>query len=405
MNVHLRPTITKEAEEFLEALAEELEIPPYRYEQAETSYKSLGEWLNREDSSIRQFDPQVHIQGSFGLGTVVVPITDDEHYDIDAVVEFRKLTKGEITQKELKRRLGVEMRLYAIYRRMNKPVVEHRRCWRLEYADGAQFHMDVTPGLLNGLEQLVLLKARGLDLSLADSAIAITDIDHPFYAILSPTWPRSNPRGYLKWFHSRMAVIFELRKRELMRKSLRAGTEPIPDYEVRTPLQSAIMILKRHRDIMFITRSDERPISIILTTLAAHAYNGEDKISDALFTILTNMDRFIERSQDGSLVIANPSDPSENFADKWKKHPERAAAFFEWLARAREDFSRAAVLSNKQLIADHLAKGVGSGTAERVKKRSVAGLAAPAVLSKGLVSNEAQARSSAVQLKGDRRSA
>ena len=49
MNVHLRPTITSEAEEFLEALAEELEIPPYRYEQADTSYKSLGEWLNRED--------------------------------------------------------------------------------------------------------------------------------------------------------------------------------------------------------------------------------------------------------------------------------------------------------------------------------------------------------------------
>jgi hypothetical protein len=78
----------------------------------------------------------------------------------------------------------------------------------------------------------VLLKARGLDLSLADTAIAITGIDHPFFEILSPTWPRSNPRGYLKWFYSRMAVIFEQRKRELMRKSLRAGTEPIPDYEV-----------------------------------------------------------------------------------------------------------------------------------------------------------------------------
>ncbi|MCC8948368.1 nucleotidyltransferase [Bradyrhizobium sp. Arg62] len=405
MNVHLRPTITSEAEEMLEALAEELEIPPYRYEQAETSYKSLGNWLNREASSIRQYDPQVHVQGSFGLGTVTAPISEDEHYDIDAVSEFRKLTKRELSQQELKRLLGVEMRLYARAQSMNKPVVEHRRCWRLEYADGAQFHMDVTPGLLNGAEQLLLLKARGLDASLADTAIAITDIDHPFYAVVSHEWPRSNPRGYLKWFRGRMAAIFELRKRELIRKSLRAGTEPIPDYEVRTPLQSAIMILKRHRDIMFIARADERPISIILTTLAAHAYNGEDKISDALFAILTNMDRFIERAQDGTFVIANPSDPSENFADKWKKHPERAAAFFEWLGRAREDFSRAAVLSNKQLIADLLAKGVGSGTAERVKKRAAARLGAPAVLTSGLVRNEAQARSSAVRLKGDRRSA
>jgi len=38
-----------------------------------------------------------------------------------------------------------------------------------------------------------------LDASLADTAIAITDIDHPFYKVVSHDWPRSNPRGYLKW--------------------------------------------------------------------------------------------------------------------------------------------------------------------------------------------------------------
>jgi hypothetical protein len=405
MNVHMRPTVTTEAEEVLEDLAEELEIPPYRYQQAETSYKSLGAWLNRSTSSIRQYDPQVHVQGSFGLGTVIPPISDTEHYDIDAVSEFRKLTKGEVSQQELKRLLGVEMRLYAEAQSMNNPVEEHRRCWRLEYADGAQFHMDVTPGILNAAEQRLLLALKGLDMSLADTAIAITDIDHPSYKIVSNDWPRSNPRGYLTWFRGRMAAIFEERKKALVRKRIRAGTEPIPDYEVRTPLQSAIMILKRHRDITFIARSDERPISIILTTLAAHEYNGEHKISDALFAILSGMDRSIGRGTDGSHVVANPSDPSENFADKWRKHPERAAAFFEWLAQAREDFARAAVLSNKQLIADNLAKGVGTGTAERVKRRGAARLGAPALLTSGLVRSEAQARTSAVQLKGDRRSA
>lgn len=46
------------------------------------------------------------------------------------------------------------------------------------------------------------------------------------------------------------------------------------------------MILKRHRDGMFASRYDERPISVIITTLAAHAYNGEEKIADALYSIL-----------------------------------------------------------------------------------------------------------------------
>ncbi|WP_245331921.1 nucleotidyltransferase [Bradyrhizobium sp. NAS80.1] len=282
MNVHVRPVITPEAEETLEDLADSLAIPESRYEQAERSYKALGDWLNRPASSMQQFDPQVHVQGSFGLGTVIPPISDGEHYDVDAVCEFRKLSKSQTTQQNLKQLLGDEMKLYAHAQNMNKPVGEHRRCWRLDYADGAQFHMDVTPGLLNSAEQRALLLAHGLDARFADTAIAITDIDHHAYRIVSSDWPRSNPRGYLKWFLSRMEVIFEERKRELIRKGVRAGTEPIPFYAVRTPLQSAVMILKRHRDIMFVARSDERPISIILTTLAAHAYGGEAKISDAI---------------------------------------------------------------------------------------------------------------------------
>jgi hypothetical protein len=403
MNMQLR-NITPEAESFLADLADELEIPEHRYEQADTSYQSLGKWLNRENSTIRQFEPQVYSQGSFALGTVIAPISDEEHYDVDAVSEFKKLSKREISQKELKRRLGVEVELYRRSQSMTKPAEEHRRCWRLEYADGAQFHMDVTAGVPNAAAARAILERMNHDPSWATTAIAITDMESPSYAVISDDWLRSNPMGYRKWFHSRMAAVFEERKKALQ-KGIRAGTEPIPDYRIRTPLQSSIMILKRHRDIMFVKRSDERPISIILTTLAAHAYNGERKISDALFAILSLMDQYIKRGHDGTYLIPNPTDPAENFADKWAKHPERAAAFFEWLAKAREDFARAAELSNTQLIAENLAKGVGSGLADRTKKRSIRGLAAPAVLSQGLIRSEAQARSSAVRLEGDRRNA
>jgi hypothetical protein len=156
---------------------------------------------------------------------------------------------------------------------------------------------------------------------------------------------------------------------------------------------------------MFANRADERPISIILTTLAAHSYNGEENISGALFAILTDMDKHILRAPDGSHLIPNPTDPAENFADKWAKHPERAAAFVEWLAQARTDFARAAALSNREMIVESLAKGVGEGLANRAKTRAIGKIAAPAVLSQGLIRSEAQARSSAVNLQGDRRNA
>lgn len=403
MNIQSRTT-TAEAEDYLEALADELEIPEHRYETAETSYTSLGGWLNRENSSIRAFGPEVYSQGSFALGTVIAPISDAEQYDIDAICEFKKLAKTAITQKELKRRLGVEVELYRKAQNMNKPTEEHRRCWRLEYADEAQFHMDITPGVPNTAAALAILKRYAADPAWATTAIAITDMESPNYAIISDEWLRSNPRGYRKWFHGRMAAVFE-KRRTALQKGVRAGTEPIPDYKVRTPLQSSIMILKRHRDIMFAKRADERPISIILTTLAAHSYNGEERIADGLFAILNGMDKHIQRTADGGYLIPNPTDPAENFADKWVKHPERAAAFFEWLDRARNDFARAATLSNKQQIFESLAKGVGVGLADRAKKRAIAKVAAPAVLSQGLIRSEAQARSSAVNLQGDRRNA
>jgi hypothetical protein len=315
MNMQVR-TITPEAEELLGKVAEELEILERRYEQAETSYHSLGKWLNRENSALRQFEPQVYAQGSFALGTVIAPISDDEHYDVAAICEFRKLTKRDISQRELKRLLGVEVTLYASSQNMTKPAEEHPRCWRLEYADGAQFHLDVTPGVPNVTAARAILERMHHDASWAATAIAITDKESSSYAIISDDWLRSNPRGYRKWFHSRMEAVFEERKKALQ-KGVRAVPEPIPDYRIRTPLQSAIMILKRHRDIMFVKRGDERPISIILTTLAAHAYNGERKIAEALFSILSRMDQNIIRRADGTYLIPNPTDPSENFADKW----------------------------------------------------------------------------------------
>jgi hypothetical protein len=91
-------TLTRESEEFLEDLAEELSVPTSRYEQAERSYHSLGDWLRREASTIRQYGPNVYVQGSFRLGTTIRPSNDAEEYDIDSVCEFQKLSKTALTE-------------------------------------------------------------------------------------------------------------------------------------------------------------------------------------------------------------------------------------------------------------------------------------------------------------------
>jgi hypothetical protein len=110
----------------------------------------------------------------------------------------------------------------------------------------------------------------------------------------------------------------------------------------KDPLQRVIQILKRHRDIMF-GRDDDKPISIIITTLAARAYQKETDIVNALKNILKTMDSFIEEKyvpKYGRAIkwIGNPINDEENFADKWPEAKEKEDNFYAWLGKARMDF-------------------------------------------------------------------
>ena len=362
-----RSNLSRESEEFLEDLAEELSVPPSRYEQAERRYKSLGAWLHRDAATLRQWDPQVYVQGSFRLGTTIRPSSEDEEYDIDSVCEFRKLGKAQLSQKQLRVLLGAEIEAYRVAHSMHKPLREGRRCWVLDYADGAQFHMDVVPAVPNGQAVRSLLEARGVDARWTSTAIAITDNEAATYPYITDDWPRSNPKGYCEWFRSRMAADLERRKRRLA-QGVQASVEDIPDYRVRTPLQAAVMILKRHRDHTFQDRPEVRPISVIITTLAAHSYNGEETIGQALASILGGMDRHI-LWQGERYWIPNPTDLLENFADKWVERPERADAFFKWLEKARHEFAYAARSADRKVITETLGRGVGPSLADRAYRR------------------------------------
>jgi len=363
--------ITKQADQYLDSLAKALEIPPSRYEQAERSYKSLGDWLHREESTVAQYDPEVFVQGSFKLGTVIRPISSSEEYDVDCACSLTALTKSDLSQASLKDLVGNEIKLYRKSKGISKEVHAGQRCWRLEYSDGAQFHMDIVPCLPNGTGQRQLLEARGFDIAFAESAIAITDNEVREYPEITDEWPRSNPKGYAQWFESRMGDVFDRRRNQILSemraKNITASVEDIPIYRVRTPLQSAIMILKRHRDMMFAAGSTgnpkDKPISIIISTLAAHAYSGEETIGHALLSILSRMEDAIQH--DGkNYVIRNPTDPLENFADKWEKHPERAKAFKNWLEQARKNFATAAEHTEYGEISNILESRIGRDLTE-----------------------------------------
>lgn len=377
----------------IEKLAEELAVPQDRFDQAESRYKDLGDFLHRAESKVREFDPDVYVQGSFALGTPIKPASTDEDYDLDIVVAFRSLTKREITQSYLRSLLKDELKEYRKARNIKNDVGESRRCCTLVYADGAQFHMDVLPAMLDEVNMRALLSSYMADEALAEGAIAITDSEaSATYDIITEDWPRSNPRGFASWFKSRQIEQLNERRRAFLdaQRKVTASVEDVPVFRVRTPLQSSIMILKRHRDEWFSDKDqDLKVISIILTTLSSHAYSGESRVSDAIAKILRDMHLSIE-VRGGNYWISNPTDPSENFADRWETHPERRIAFFKWLEAARQEFGAVQKFSDAGIVLNELANSLGDPLTEAARSRisssagSRAATAAPAVVGRCL---------------------
>jgi hypothetical protein len=302
--------------QLLAGLGEELDIPDHVYEDAVLRYGEVANWLHADDSPLQQYDPEIFPQGSFRLGTTVRPAHSAGEYDIDLVCRL-KIAKESITQKELKHKVGNRLMAHNEYKKMIK---ESRRCWTLKYPQ--QFHMDVLPCIPN--------QERPLDLQ----AILLTDKE-------LFRWQHSNPNAYAEWFYQRMAVRLIREKERLMKaESAYKSIDQVPEWRVRTPLQRGVQLLKRHRDIYFANDPEHCPVSIILTTLAARAYNNEDNIFDAIIGMVRNMPQHIE-NRNGQWWVTNPVEPEENFADKWNEKPRKRVAFLTWLKRVQEDFDYA----------------------------------------------------------------
>jgi len=326
----------------LKATTDALDIPDYAYEDAVLKYEDVGEHLAAEDSELRDYEPEIYVQGSFLLGTVVRPIGRDGEYDVDLVCRL-EISKESITQKDLKEKVGRRLKSREDIERI---LTASRRCWTLDYPKEPEvpgFHMDVLPTIPN-VERL-------------PTGILLTDTE-------LVKWQKSNPKAYAEWFKSRMQVVFMERKAALA-EAISAGIDEVPDWRVKTPLQRSVQLLKRHRDVYFEENPDNSPVSIIITTLAAHAYNNEGDIFDSLDSIVRGMPAFIE-NRSGKWWVQNPVDDDENFADKWNEYPERRVAFLQWLGKVQEEFTRVSKSPDLSQALYILGGSIGEGTVNRI---------------------------------------
>jgi hypothetical protein len=325
-------TITK----LLEAIVEHLDIPRSYYEKAVARHKSLGEWLCRPESKLAVFEPHVSAQGSFRYGTVVRPLLSTDEYDLDNVTMLT-VPKAAMTQRQLKELYGTEIKAYAKANGMLAPVEEKNRCWRVVYADEVQFHLDTLPCIPEDATVILALTSHGVPPELAARAIAITDRRHPKYDQFTDDLLSSNPRGFARWFEMRARLAAMPRLRQLVERRLYASVEEVPPYEWKTPLQISIQILKRHRDVMFRDEPGAGPISMIITNLAAQAYEGETDLALALTNIVDRMPRFVNPTRPR---VPNSANPAEDYADRWTANPILEQKFWWWLTQVKADVAK-----------------------------------------------------------------
>jgi len=274
-------------------------------ETVKREYKSLGELIS--NSELINSEVDVKPQGSYNLGTAIKPINgSDDDFDIDLVAILHESSGA----KDTKKNIGNVLKNSSLYSKKLLP--EKKRAWTIEYSNS---HVDVVPAIYD----------YSYDISVTNK------VDNNNYE-----YRQSSPFKFKEWFCKRGENIYQ--SVDNTDKFIRGEVEDPAEYGDYTILQKIVQLLKFHRNKMFEKRSsDEKPISMIITILAAKAYSGQTDLSLGLEQVVNNLRKQISFDSDNEPHILNPVNQEEDFTDKWNDHPERREAFFEWLESVEND--------------------------------------------------------------------
>lgn len=349
---------TQSWEELMGRLLRRLELPRDVRAAAKAAYERLGNQIATK-LRLEQTDVQVYPQGSMRTQTTIRP-RSNENFDLDIVVElpgylYQQNPDSEVMFREFGQALqGHES--------VTGAPEEKRRCWRLQYP-GKPFYFDVTPAVPDPFRY-------------TGAALRVRDPN--------TGWSPTNPKDYADWFceHADKRFPFQTLTFDEAFKA-QANVAPLPDEEVGIDdiLRRAIQLMKLHRTNAYWYAEDWRkaaqPISIIIVTLATHAFEHLYETRRSSFTsaievvlaVVEDMPNYIDK-RNGEFVIANPRLPTENFADKWNTDGgTRSREFNRWHKRLEEDLEALLVGDIKSADETRIRSLFGNDGAEAWKER------------------------------------
>lgn len=301
-------------------VAYNLDLTKAQYERARSAYETVSSVL-AVGAPPALAHSKVFAQGSFALGTVIRPITEDCGFDVDLIC--RLAATSALTPAKAMRLIGAELKADGRYA---DKLQAKTRCWRICYE--GDFHLDVAP---------VVPAGNGADL-IPDRQLRC--------------WIETHPEAFAAWFN---ALAEAARTQRLIESlTLKAEVTPFPaDPDDRGWLRRIVQLLKRHRDLWVQTlapwQREFAPISVIITTLAGYSFERVAR-SDTLASpyevmraIVVGMTDFIETRQlpNGQVEhwVHSPV-ANENFANRWNQAPDWYEVFLAWNKNVQDLFYR-----------------------------------------------------------------
>lgn len=323
-------------ESFFIAIASQLDLTETEEKMIINSYESVGSYLSGSDY-LSKYDIHVFPQGSMRIGTTVKPLKKDD-YDIDLVCEFTK-SFYYLSAKDVKQLVGNTLKSGKYLEQLEE---EHSRCWTLQYNANPPYHIDILPGvsIVNKRIKATIKKKSGVY-----------------------DWLYTNPVGFADWF------LGLYKKKQVFDE--KSGVEKVKTYDRRSPLQRAVQLVKRHRDVYFQNRNEDGPASIIITALSGLSYNNESSIEDILRNGPISWVSHIEKNN-GKYIIKIPGLPDDNYADKWNGEDKNAPVlFFEWHSKLISDLDKLFAQNSLNSFVKVSKSMFGESSIDRVLKENI----------------------------------
>jgi len=174
--------------------------------------------------------------------------------------------------------------------------------------DAHDFHLDIVPACSNA--------------ALGQGQIRVPDRE-------LRGWRDSNSRGYINWFNQQAEKV-----QQEVRSQRTDHAEPLPlqeSLEDKAVLKCAVQLIKRQRDIAFRHVPDMAPVSIVLSTLCANHYQGQNSVGEAVAGILEGLAMSIAQNQGKRLQVWNPANKvPEDLGERWE-NAKAYNSFIIWI--------------------------------------------------------------------------